>query len=160
MAEGKVAHVAAVARGIESNDGVGRERPPRLVALNAWIGRWLNDGYTINEDGSRGGTITTSDVYEWAPGYRFVLHTAYGRISDIDVGGIEIIGFDEASGDFDSYFFDSQGNTTRSTLSVEGDTSTFAGANTRATVVMSESNHIQTVLFMNEPTTDRTTSRQ
>jgi hypothetical protein len=39
----------------------------------------------------KGTTITTSDVYEWAPGGFFLLHTAYGRIGEFDVGGTEII---------------------------------------------------------------------
>jgi len=29
----------------------------------------------------------------------FVLHTAYGRIGDVGSGGVEMIGFDETTGD-------------------------------------------------------------
>jgi hypothetical protein len=38
-----------------------------------------------------------------------VLHTAYGRIGDLDVGGVEILGYDSESGKYSSHFFDSQG---------------------------------------------------
>jgi hypothetical protein len=146
MSDDKAARVVAVVRGVESSDAVARGRGQQVAALNAWVGRWLNDGYTINGDGSRGATITTSDVYEWAPGGFFVVHTAYGQIGEMNVGGTEIIGYDEESGDYISYFFDSQGNTSKSQLSVEGDTWTFHGDTTRATVIMSDANPVQTVL--------------
>ena len=41
-----------------------------------------------------------------------VLHTAYGRIGDLDVGGVEIIGYDAEGGTYTSHFFDSQGHVT------------------------------------------------
>jgi hypothetical protein len=66
MEEAKNDRVVAVARGIEDADT--RERRPHFEALDVWMGRWLNDGYTINDDSSRGASITTSDVYEWTPG--------------------------------------------------------------------------------------------
>jgi uncharacterized protein DUF1579 len=106
----------------------------------------MNEGYTIDENGDRGVTINTSDVYEWAPGGFFVLHSAYGRIGDFDVGGIEIVGFDEESGTYVSHFFDSQGNVMRSALSAEGHRWRFQGENTRGTVEFSDSDRIQTVL--------------
>lgn len=106
----------------------------------------MNDGYTRDDGGGRGETITTSDVYEWAPGGFFIVHTAYGRIGDLDVGGMEVIGFDEASGDYVSYFFDSHGNTMRSTLVASGSTWTFEGETTRATVEFCDGNRVQTVL--------------
>ena len=64
--------------------------------------------------------IFASDVYEWMPGRFFVLHTAYGRIGDINVGGTEIIGFDPANQTYRTHFFDSQGNISRQE-SIAGD---------------------------------------
>jgi hypothetical protein len=47
-------------------------------------------------------------VYEWAPGGFFVVHSAYGRIRESSVGGVEIIG---AAGDaYVSTVYDSFGN--------------------------------------------------
>jgi hypothetical protein len=43
-------------------------------------------------------------------------HTAYGRIGDSGVGGIEIIGHDAATGQYRTWFFDSQGNASSPTL--------------------------------------------
>jgi hypothetical protein len=48
---------------------------------------WINEGHMINDDGSPGPAITTSDVYEWAPGGFFIVHSAYGRIGEFGVGG-------------------------------------------------------------------------
>jgi hypothetical protein len=147
--------VVAVNRGTERGDGRGAARRPHREALEGWVGRWINEGHTINDDGSPGVPITTSDVYEWAPGGFFLLHSAYGRIGDFDVGGIEIIGYDEESGDYRSQFFDSQGNVSVSSLTARGDTWTFRGETTRATVVFSEDHRVQTVLH--ERTDDGTT---
>ena len=72
--------------------------------------RWINEGHVIDDDGSPGPTITTSDVYEWAPGGFFLLHTAFGCIGAVDVGSIESIGYNETSDDYTSHFSNSQGN--------------------------------------------------
>ena len=39
-----------------------------------------------------GSKIVTSDVYQWIPGRFAVLDAAYGRIGDLDVGSVEILG--------------------------------------------------------------------
>ena len=77
--------------------------------LDVFIGRWINQGETIEDDGRPPVPILTSDVYEWGPGGRFVVHSAYGRIGDTDVGGLEIIRWDAESGRFRTHFFDSEG---------------------------------------------------
>jgi hypothetical protein len=92
---------------------------PEHERLNAIIGRWINEGHTINPDGTPGVKILASDVYEWAPGGFFVVHPAYGRIGDIGVGGVEIIGYDPASQKYQVYFFDSQGNISRHDLTIQ-----------------------------------------
>jgi hypothetical protein len=53
-----------------------------------WIGRWINEGHTIDERGNPGMRIITSDIYEWAPGGFFVLHTAHGRIGEFGGGAV------------------------------------------------------------------------
>lgn len=87
----------------------------------------------------------------------FVVHTAYGRIGEFDVGGVEIIGYDEASDEYTSRFFDSQGNVTLSSLVARGDTWTYQGATTRSTVEFSDDHRVQRVLH--ERTDDGTTYR-
>jgi hypothetical protein len=138
--------VVAVNRGTEHADSQGPRRGPRHHALDTWVGRWINEGHIINDDGTPGQAIITSDVYEWAPGGFFIVHSAYGRIGEFGVGGTEIIGYDEASDNYTSHFFDSQGNVTISSLAKSGDTWTCQGDTTRSTVEFSDSHRVQTVL--------------
>lgn len=65
--------------------------------------------------------ILTIDAYEWMPGGFFVLHTAYGRVCDIEVGGTEIIGYDTASKRYMTHVFDSQGNSSSQELTASGE---------------------------------------
>src|SRR5262245_8098167 len=146
MTDQPTARVVQLNRGIEHAESQGPERGSHHEALEPWIGRWINQGHTINDDGTPGMTITTSDVYEWAPGGFFIVHSAYGRIGEFSGGGVEIIGYDETSGEYTSHLFDSGGNVTVSSLVVQGDTWTYQGATTRATVTFSDGDHVQTVL--------------
>ena len=90
---------------------------PELQRLNVFIGRWLTEGKTVAE-GS-------------APGGHFVMHPAYGRIGSMAVGGLEVIGFDPSTGQFQTYFFDSEGNTVRQTLSNRDRVWTWLGPHVR-----------------------------
>jgi hypothetical protein len=57
-----------------------------LRALDVFIGRWIIQGATEAAPGEAAVPIARSDVYEWAAGGRFVLHTAYGLIGGVTVG--------------------------------------------------------------------------
>ena len=111
---------------------------PEHKALNAFIGKWMTVGQTVASEGAPSAKILASDVYEWAPGGFFVVHSAYGRIGDAGVGGIEIIGFDAANKNYGSQFFDSQGNCSTSELTARGRTWTWTGEKTRCTSVTSD----------------------
>ncbi len=111
----------------------GREPGPDHRLLDVLVGRWINEGETVPSEGAPAVKILTSDVYEWMPGGFFVLHTAYGRIGEVDVGGTEIIGYDEASKKYRTHFFDSQGNITTEELTVRDGVWTWQGNQTRAT---------------------------
>jgi hypothetical protein len=108
-------------------------------ALDVWIGRWINTDPAV----------ATSDVYEWAPSGAFVLHTADGAI--------EIIDYDEPSGRFTSRLVDAQGNVELHRLIAHGDTWTYEGDATRATVQFSDDHRVQTVV--RERTDEGTSSR-
>lgn len=101
--------------------------------LDAIIGRWTTLGHAFGPDGQPQLPISTTDIYEWAPGGFFIVHTAYGLIGERAMGGIEMIGYDNETGRFHTTFFDSQGNITTEELSVDGTTWTWAGANIRCT---------------------------
>jgi hypothetical protein len=112
--------------------------------LEVFIGKWINEGQTIARPDAAAVKILTSDVYEWMLGGHFVLHTAYGRIGNQDVGGTEILGYDAASQTYRSHFFDSQGNISASTLAVQGDMWTWQGETTRCTAVFTDHGNTQT----------------
>ena len=96
--------------------------------LDVFIGKWINQGHTVASADAPSVPILTSDVYEWVPGGFFVLHTAYGRIGNVDVGGVEIISYDAASQTYRSHFFDSQGTISTDELTIQGDSCTWTGA--------------------------------
>jgi catechol 2,3-dioxygenase-like lactoylglutathione lyase family enzyme len=146
MSDDRNERVVAVNRGVEAAEGEAPVPGAAHRALDAWIGRWINQGHTLDEDGNPGTAITTSDVYEWAPGGFFVLHTAYGRVGNFGGGGVEIIGYDDASGEYVAYFFDSAGNASVHRLVADGDTWTYLGETTRATVRFSDGDTVQHVL--------------
>jgi hypothetical protein len=79
-----------------ANDGSPRAGQPHR-RLDVFIGRWLTEGETVASPDAPVMKIFASDIYEWAPGGFFILHTAYGRIGSMDVGGTEMIGYDAAS---------------------------------------------------------------
>jgi hypothetical protein len=93
---------------------------PAHRRLDIFLGKWINERQTVAGGDAPEHTILTSDVYEWMPGGFFILHTAYGRIGEISVGGTEIIGYDEASGTYRCHFFASQGTLSVHALTVQG----------------------------------------
>src|SRR5215475_15016349 len=80
-------------------------RPSALDRLDVFIGRWLTEGETVATPEAPSVRIFASDVYQWGPGGRFIMHPAYGRIGEQDVGGLEVIGYDPATDQF-FFFFD------------------------------------------------------
>jgi hypothetical protein len=113
-------------------------RPGALDRLNVFIGRWLTEGETIATADAPSVKIVASDIYEWAPGGRFVMHPAYGRIGEQDVGGLEIIGYDPATDQFRTHFFDHAGNAITETLSLRDDTWTWQATHHRCNGVFSD----------------------
>lgn len=114
------------------------QRAPELDRLNVLIGRSITEGETAGSAEVLPARILASDVYNWAPGGHFVMHPAFGRIGPSDVGGLEVIGYDSASGQFRTHFFDSQGNTAAQTLSFRDGIWAWQGARTRCTGVFTD----------------------
>ena len=132
----EAARVVSVASGVENTDHTAPARDSRHEALAVLIGNWINEGHTIETAEIPSVPILTSDVYEWAPGGFFVLHSAFGKIGDTSVGGVEIIGVDGAA--YSSTFYDSFGNVHRSRLDIEGDVLRWTGDRTRCTVTLTD----------------------
>ena len=130
------ARVVNVAAGVENTDRTAPVRDGRHQALAILIGKWINEGHTAGIAEIPSVPILTSDVCEWAPGGFFVVHSAFGKIGDTSVGGVEIIGVD--AGAYCSTFYDSFGNVHRSRLEIEGDVIRWFGDQTRCTVTISD----------------------
>jgi hypothetical protein len=137
------ARVVAVAAGVEQTDRAVPVRDGRHQALEVLIGKWINEGRTIGTAEVPSVAILTSDVYEWAPGGFFVLHSAFGRIGETAVGGVEMIG---VHGDaYRSTFYDSFGNVHHSRLEIDGDVLRWTGERTRSTVTLTDGGRTQVV---------------
>jgi hypothetical protein len=132
----------------------GPEPRPEHRRLEVFIGKWINEGETVATSDSPAARIVTSDVYEWIPGRFAVLHTAYGHIGDLDVGGVEIIGYDAESGHYTSHFFDSQGHVTVDQLTYDAGKWIWTGERIRTTSEFSHDGKIQRSLH--EQLADRT----
>ena len=113
-------------------------RGPEYDRLEVLIGKWINVGKTEQMGDEPPLDITTSDIYEWLPGEYWILHTAYGRLGNMDVGGVEIIGYDRETGKYVSHFYDSRGNVSEHEINVDGDTMTWKGKVTGCTAVFTE----------------------
>ena len=132
------ARVVSVAAGMQKTDRATPVRDGRFQALAVLIGNWINEGATVATADIASAAIRTSDVYEWVPGGFFVVHTAFGKIGDISVGGVSIIGVDGDA--YDDTFYDSFGNVHRSRLEIDGDVHRWIGLDggTRCTVTMTD----------------------
>jgi hypothetical protein len=130
------ARVVDVAAGVENTGRTAPVRDDRHQALAVLIGKWINEGHTTGTAEIPSVPILTSDVYEWAPGGFFVVHSAFGKIGETAVGGVEIIGVDGQA--YRSTFYDSFGNVHRSRLEIEGDVIRWTGDRTRCTVTMTD----------------------
>ena len=105
--------------------------------MSSLIGKWITVGETIPTGDASALAIHASDIYEWVAGGFFLVHTAYGRIGDSDVGGIELIGFEPEAGRYRTHFFDSQGNISNQDLTFNDGTWTWLGEHARAVGTLS-----------------------
>jgi hypothetical protein len=62
------------------------QRLPEHELMSSLVGKWITLGKTIPTGDSPALDIAASDIYEWVPGGFFLLHTAYGRLGEADVG--------------------------------------------------------------------------
>ena len=136
---------STAATGVVTAQVTNTPRPAALERLEVLIGRWITEGETA--DGPEAATrmqIVASDVYQWVTGRHFVMHPAYGRIGQVGVGGLEVIGYDPSTGQFRTHFFDGQGNIITEALSYRDGKWIWQGAHARCTGVFNEGGTILT----------------
>ena len=114
-------------------------RPSALDRLNVFIGRWLTEGETVATPDAPSVRIFASDVYQWAPGGQFIMHPAYGRVGEQDVGGLEVIGYDPATDQFLTHYFDHAGNAITETLTLRDGIWTWQATHHRCKGVFTDS---------------------
>ena len=117
-------------------------RPNALDRLDVFIGRWLTQGETAAAPGVPSVRIVASDIYQWAPSRHFIMHPAYGRIGEQDVGGLEVIGYDPATDQFRTHFFDHTGNVLTETLTFRDGTWRWQGAHHRCKGVFTDNGKV------------------
>jgi hypothetical protein len=152
MSEGSTAaeaRVVTVAAGLETTDRQVPVRDRRYEALGVLIGKWINEGHTVASGDVPSVPILTSDVYEWAPGGFFVVHSAYGRIGDSNVGGVEIIGVNEDA--YSSTFYDSFGNVHTSSVEIVGQVIRWLAERTRCTATFTDGGMTQVAHHESSP---------
>jgi hypothetical protein len=120
------------------------QRPIALDRLNVFIGRWLTEGETVATLEAPSVRIFASDVYSWAPGEQFIMHPAYGRIGEQDVAGLEVIGYDPATDQFRTHFFDHTGNAITETLTFRDGIWTWQATRHRCQGVFTDNGRILT----------------
>jgi hypothetical protein len=133
--------VVNVAAGVESTARPVPVRDARHEALDVLIGKWINEGRTVATAEAPSLPILTSDVYEWVPGGFFVVHSAYGKIGDTGVGGVEIIAVDD--GGYRSTLYDSFGNVHTSRMEVDGGVIRWLGERTRCAATITDDGSTQ-----------------
>jgi hypothetical protein len=82
--------------------------------MRAWepvIGSWASSGWTVERPGEPAVQIAGTDVYEWGPGRRFVLHAVDVRMGDAQVEVHEVIGEPDGDGTVLMRSFDGHGGT-------------------------------------------------
>jgi hypothetical protein len=100
---------------------------PAHQQLHAFLGTWKTEGRTVAGGGTPAVSIESNDEYELMPGGFFVVHRWDGRVGSTEVHGIEIIGYDAASGAYRTHFFDNDGNAGSEELTVRDRTWTWVG---------------------------------
>jgi hypothetical protein len=128
--------VVQVAAGVDRTGTQTPVRDARHHALEILIGKWINQGQTTATPDISSVAIVTSDVYEFAPGGFFVVHTAFGKIGETSVGGVEIIGVDGDA--YRSTFYDSFGNVHSSRMEIDGNTIRWLAEHTRCTATITD----------------------
>ena len=115
--------------------------------LNVFLGKWRTVGNIYDQKGSVTGKVDAVDTYEWLPGEYAMIHYADSKMGEMQIQGIEIIGYNPVRKTYFGPFFDNQGSAGWEEITVDGDTWTWKGEN-----VMGVKYHRCKAMFQNEKT--------
>lgn len=113
--------------------------------LNVFLGEWHTQGDIYDKNGNTTGKVDATDTYKWLPGEYAMIHYANSKMGDIQIQGIEIIGYDPARKGYFGPFFDNQGSAGWEEIKLEGNTWIWNGEN-----VMGVNYHRCKAVFKNE----------
>lgn len=108
-----------------------------LQKLQVFVGTWKTEGET-----RAGDKISGTDSYEWFPGGHFLQHHINVQMGGQQVKGLEMIGYDPATGKYPMHFYDNQGNNTVSQATEHNGAWTFTGEKERGTFTFSENGNV------------------
>jgi hypothetical protein len=81
-----------------SNDREPEVNRGEIEKLGVFVGTWNTSGILFSEDGADPGELRASDVYEWFPAEKFILHYVDGSMGGAPVKALEILRYDDAEG--------------------------------------------------------------
>ena len=119
------------------------EPTPEMKPLERLFGKWKTTGRTAAEPDQPSQDVDFTDIYRWTLGGHFIEHEVDGRLGDLHLQTLEMIGWDREAGAFVSTSFDNTGQrlTQRPSidgevLKIDGDSMRFEGRfNADATVI-------------------------
>jgi hypothetical protein len=111
------------------------KRNAQLKALEVFVGIWNTTGKIMSSDEGQDQNLAATDIYEWLPGRRFLLHRVDARMGEDVSRNIEIVGWDAEKGTLYSHSYDDKGKWDRFSCSlkqrrwkIDGETMRFSGA--------------------------------
>lgn len=97
--------------------------------LNVFLGKWHTLGNIYDQKRNVTGKVDAIDTYEWLPGEYAMIHYADSKMGEIEIKGIEIIGYNLAREAYFGPFFDDQGSAGWEEITLEDGTWTWKGEN-------------------------------
>jgi Protein of unknown function (DUF1579) len=121
--------IALAAEGLVAGQAPPMPKPgPEHQRLGVFVGNWTFAGEMKPGPMGPGGKMTGTDRIQWMPGNFVVERRFEGKGPMGQVSGLEIMTYDSAKKPYTYNFFDSTGSLGTGTMTVSGDTWTFAGA--------------------------------
>lgn len=98
-----------------------------MKALAPFVGIWNTEGKIKANDGAEEQGLVATDIYEWLPGKRFLLHRVDARLGGHITRSMEITGWDAEARELFSTSYDDQGATSRFRCALDGQAWTIEG---------------------------------
>lgn len=95
--------------------------------LNVFAGHWNKEGEAVEGPFGPAGKLTGVESYEWFTGGFFLIHRLDGHLGEAEIACVEIIGYDQSSGNWKAETFYNDGNSAIWEVSERDGVWTYAG---------------------------------